>query len=53
MELIDKSALVAEIEKIRKALNLNLRHDQGVCDCLYAIQEYINSLDVKEVDLKK
>ena len=49
-QYIPKSALVAEIEKIRDALNLNLRHDQGVCDGLYAIQKYINSLEVKEVD---
>lgn len=53
MKLIDKDALIAEIEKTRKALNLNLRHDQGVCDGLYAIQKYINTLEVMEVDLNK
>lgn len=52
-QYIPKSALIAEIEKIRGNLNLNLRHDQGVCDGLYAIQKAINSLEVKEVDLDK
>ena len=52
-QYIPKSALVAEIEKTRKALNLNLRHDQGVCDGLYAIQKYINSLEVKEMDFER
>lgn len=53
VHLIDKVALVAEIEKIRKTLNLNLRHDQGVCDGLYAIQKYINTLEMKEAYLEK
>ena len=51
MKLIDKDALVAEIERLRELLNLNLRHDQGVCDGLYAVQKFLNTLEVKEDDL--
>jgi len=53
MKLIDKDALVAEIERLRELLNLNLRHDQGVCDGLYAVQKFLDTLEVKEVDINK
>ena len=39
--LIDKSALVAEIERLRKNQRLDDRHDQGVLDGLHAIERYI------------
>ena len=51
--LIDKSALVAEIERLRKNQRLNDRHGQGVLDGLHAIERFINTLEVKEVDLEK
>ena len=49
--LIDKSALVAEIERLRKNQRLDDRHDQGVLDGLHAIERFLDTLEVKEVDL--
>ena len=49
--LIDKSALVAEIERLRKNQRLDDRHGQGVLDGLHAIEKFIDTLEVKEVDL--
>ena len=50
-QLIDKSALVAEIERLRKNQRLDDRHGQGVLDGLHAIEKFINTLEVKEVDI--
>ena len=46
--LIDKSALVAEIER--------LREEKGTfyaSDVLYNLEDFLDTLEVKEVDLKK
>ena len=53
MKLIDKSALVAEIERLRKNQVFDDRHSQGVLDGLHAIEKFIYALEVKEVDLEK
>ena len=50
MKLIDKSALVAEIDKLRKNQRLDDRHGQGVLDGLHAMERFLNILEVKEVD---
>lgn len=50
---IDKSALVAEIEKLRKNQRLDDRHGQGVLDGLHAIEIFLDTPEVKEVDLEK
>ena len=53
-QYIDKSALVAEIEKTynfhEKRGNI---HDASICDVLYGLLHRINTLEVKEVDLEK
>ena len=46
MKLIDKSALVAEIERLRKNQRLDDRHGQGVLDGLHAIERFIDTLEV-------
>ena len=51
MKLIDKTAVVAEIERLRKNQRLDDRHDQGVLDGLHAIERFLDTLEVKEVDL--
>lgn len=53
MELIDKATIITEIENIKEPLILNDRHDQGVWDGLYAIKKFIDTIEVKEVDLEK
>lgn len=53
MKLIDKEKIVAEIERLRKYQRLDDRHDQGVLDGLHAIEKFIDTLEVKEVDLKQ
>lgn len=57
MELIDKSALIAEIENL---LDKGKYHDDYDCAfrdgnnaALYALKGRINTLEVKEVDLEK
>ena len=50
-QYIDKDALVAELERLRKNQRLDDRHGQGVLDGLHAIERFIDSLEVKEVDL--
>ena len=58
MELIDKNALVAEIER-RQKIHFNDYHingnnspaDYGACNALTQILAFINTLEVKEVDL--
>ena len=47
MKLIDKSALVAEIEKRIK------EHHSGYLVCLKDILSFLDSLEVKEVDVEK
>jgi hypothetical protein len=51
--LIDKDALVAEIERLRKNQSLDDRHGQGVLDGLHSLEKFIDTLEVKEVDLDK
>ena len=52
-QYIDKSALVAEIEK---TYNFHEKrgneHDASICDVLYGLLHRINTLEVKEVDLE-
>lgn len=54
MKLIDKDKLVAEIER-----RMDFHHKRGnqndscVEDVLYGIINYINTIEVKEVDLEK
>ena len=56
---IDKSVLVAEIEKRIKTNNgcmlglRNLEYYQGKVDALNDTLSFLNTLEVKEVDLKK
>ena len=57
MKLIDKDALVAEIERL---LDKGKYHDDYDCvfrdgnnSALYALKVRINTLEVKEVDLEK
>ena len=47
MKLIDKDALVAEIERRTK------EHHSGYLVCLKDILSFINTLEVKEVDLEE
>lgn len=47
-QYISKSALVAEIERLRKNQRLDDRHGQGVLDGLHAIERFIDTLEVKE-----
>ena len=44
------TALVAKIERLRKNQRLDDRHGQGVLDGLHAIERFIDSLEVKEVN---
>ena len=54
MKLIDKSALVAEIERRIKSLHqVNSPREQAVLYECEDILSFINTLEVKEVDLKK
>ena len=60
MKLIDKDALVAEIER-RKKIHFNDYHingnnnpaDYGACNALTQILDFINTLEVEEVDWEK
>ena len=63
MKLIDKDALLAEIEKLKKDAELYLKHNSDD-DPLYEIYKYqkatmldllnkVDTLEVKEVDLEK
>lgn len=60
MKLIDKDALVAEIER-RQKIHFNDYHidgnnspaDYGACNALTQILAFIDTLEVKEVDLEK
>ena len=60
MKLIDKDALVAEIER-RQKIHFNDYHingnnspaDYGACNALTQLLSFIDSLEVKEVDLEK
>ena len=56
--LIEKSALVAEIDRIENGLmdaqgNFAYREDEGAYHTLCSLENFINSLEVKEVDLNK
>ena len=56
MNLIDKDALVAEIERLARllpkeeGLSMNLDWARNTLSCLYG---FLNTLEVKEVDLEK
>ena len=51
-QYIDKSALVAEIERRQNFHHKRgNQHDSCVEDVLYGILSYINTLEVKDVDL--
>lgn len=60
MKLIDRDALVAEIER-RQKIHFNDYHiignnspaDYGACNALTQILAFIDTLEVKEVDLGK
>jgi len=56
MELIDKSAIVAEIDRIQESTmdihrNFPSSYDEGKFDALTLIENFINTLEVKEVDI--
>ena len=60
MELIDKSALVAEIEKrlhangaFDKVGDEAWSEDVGMCNAYKSILSFLNTLEVKEVELEK
>lgn len=60
MKLIDKDALVAEIRR-RQKIHFNDYHingnnspaDYGACNALTQILDFIDTIEVKEVDLDK
>ena len=56
-QYIDKSALVAEIEKLvdksKYQKEFARAYRDGNNDALYALKDFINTLEVKEVDLEK
>lgn len=52
MKLIDKDAVVAEIEKTYKFHEKRgNEHDSSICDVLYGLSHRINTLEVKEVPI--
>ena len=54
MELIDKSAIVAEIERLAKENNESGNvYDFGTEHALKSILSFINALEMKEVDFEK
>ena len=54
MKLIDKDALVAEIElELRSLINATGDYTEGRKMALVNIRGFINTLEVKEVDLEK
>lgn len=53
MELIDKAAIVAEIEKLKGKVDDNSSYSNGWEHSLRMIEIFIDSLEVKEVDLEK
>ena len=55
MELIDKTAVVAEIYKLRDFANdrWDIEEVNGIDKFLDKLIPYINSIEVKEVDLEK
>ena len=57
MKLIDKSALVAEIERLLNepapSHDSQCNWEDGYWCALYKIEEFINIIEVKEVDLEK
>ena len=53
MKLIDKDALLAEIEKRQRRLNIDSPHGIGAMVELECIKDTINALEVKEMDLEE
>ena len=56
MKLIDKGALVAEIEKLERDLYPNFyeyNYDAAKVELLEKIENFINTLEVKEVDIEE
>jgi len=53
MKLIIKDTLLGEVNRLRKNQRLDDRHSQGILDGIYAIEKFIDTLEVKEVDLEK
>ena len=58
MELIDKSAVVAEIDALQEATmdknrNFLSSYDEGKFDALTVLEYFLNTLEVKEVDDEK
>ena len=56
MKLIDKDALVAEIEKLERDLYPNFyeyNYDAAKVELLEKIKNFINTFEVKEVDVEK
>ena len=45
-QYIDKDAVVAEIERLKKNQRLDDRHGQGVLDGIHAIEKFIDTLEV-------
>lgn len=55
MELIDKSALVAEVErKIKEVSQIEkVSYEIGLCDAYKIVLRFLDTLEMKEVDLEK
>lgn len=53
MKLIDKSALVAEIEKLKGKVDDGSSYCNGWQHALHMLEIEINTIEVKEVDLEK
>ena len=55
MELIDKSALVVEVEKKIKEVSQieKASYEIGLCDAYKIVLRFLDTLEVKEVDLEK
>ena len=58
MELIDKAAVVAEIDRLQDSTmdeyhNFETSYKEGMFDGLSLIENYIDTLEVKEVDCER
>lgn len=53
MELIDKSALIAEIEKMKNRAHPNSEWNHGYVASCEKILSFLDTLEVKEVDLSE
>lgn len=52
-QYVDKSALITEIEKRERRLDIDNPHGRGAMVELECLKDFINTLEVNEVDLEK